>query len=500
MAPLPESPDLDVLRKDLHRFVHDLSRENYLHYSGQKDTLELSPIYEKFGHLVSKDLAKNILDRWNNAASDDERHSWKHFHHFAFFGYIGNAITGIVEKLAKRQSEMTIEVDGETIGYHSIFPRLVNEPDAEKRRAIDDRASLLETELNVIRMEGWNITNDIFRDFGYASYREGCHKSFLVDYAWLAEELQRFLDETEDAYVQAFDKLSQERLGYPITEAEKCDLGYLMRGEKWDDLFPKENLVEGATAFLAEMGMPVDSTPAVILDVEERPKKRPRAFCSPVEMGKEVYVCVRPMGGMSDYLTFLHELGHACHFAHTDPSLPAELILIGDSATSEIFAFNFNYLGSDPLWLKTWLGIEDPSPIAEFLRLQKLYFLRRYSSKLLYELDLLSDYEMKGLEKLYPQYLDKGLKVKHRVENWLNDLDPAFYSAGYLRAWIFERQMREHFLDEYGRDWWRNPKAGERLRELWRTGRMYMPEAMAVKILGHSLDLGPVTREVMGQT
>lgn len=499
MTPLPESPDLEALRRDLHRFVHDLSLENYLHYSGQKETLELTPIFERFGHLVSKDLAKNILNRWNNADSEDERHSYKHLHQFAFFGYIGDKTRGVVEKLAKRQSEMSIEVGGEEIGYHSIVPRLMNEPDADKRREIDDRASLLETELNVIRMEGWKITCEIFRDFGYESYREGCQKSFLVDYSRLAGELKKFLDETEEAYVEAFDKLAVERLGYPITEARKCDLGYLMRGEKWDGLFPKERLVEGATAFLVEMGMPVDNTPAVILDVEERPKKRPRAFCSPVEMGREVYVCVRPMGGMSDYLTFLHELGHAYHFAHTDPSLPAELILIGDSATSEIFAFNFNYLGSDPLWLQTWLGIEDPSPIVEFLRLQKLYFLRRYSSKLLYELELLSDYDMKGKERLYPGYLDNALKVKHRVENWLNDLDPAFYSAGYLRAWIFERQLRDHLIEEYGRDWWRNPKAGESLREFWKTGRMYMPEAMAVKILGQSLDTGPITKEVMGK-
>ena len=270
MASVVESPDLDVLRNDLRKFMHDLALENYLHNSGQKETLELAPIYERYGHLVSRDLAKNILDRWNNAQSDSERHSYKHLHHFAFFGYIGNQVKELVEKMARRQSEMSIEVRGETIGYYSIIPRLMNEKDAEVRREIDDRASVLEIELDELRLEAWKVTNEVFREFGYSSYREGCRKSFLVDYTWLAGELVKFLENTEGAYIEAFDRLSMERLGYPISEARKCDLGYLMRGESWDALFPKDGMVKTATAFLGDLGIPVGETKAVILDVEER--------------------------------------------------------------------------------------------------------------------------------------------------------------------------------------------------------------------------------------
>ncbi len=491
--------DLDALRQDLSKFMKEMILENYMHFSGQKETLEITPIYERYGHLVSKDLAKNILERWKSAETEDEKKSYKHFNQFTFFGYIGNLIKGDYEDLTKKQGEMSITVRDEEIGYYSIVPKMMNEPDAEIRREIEDRASEVELELNELRMVMWRTTNDVFREFGYESYREGCEKSFQIDYGRLAGELRTFLDETEDAYIEAFDRLAGERLGYPIAEARKCDLAYMMRGEAWDFLFPKEGMVEKATAFMADMGMPIDEVKPVILDVEEREKKRPRAFCSPAQPGKEVYVCVRPMGGLSDYLTFLHESGHAFHFAHTDSTLPAELILIGDSATSEVFAFNFNYLATDPLWLKTYIGIEDPTPIVEFLRLQKLYFLRRYSSKFLYELELHADYDIESRGGgLYTEYLDRGLKAKHREESWLDDLDSAYYSAGYLRAWIFEVQLREHLKKEFGEDWWRNPSAGEKLREYWRTGRMYMPEEMAERICGKPLDLGPIKRELMG--
>ena len=43
---MEQTPDLIALRKDLARFMHDLTLENYLYTSGQKETLEITPIYE----------------------------------------------------------------------------------------------------------------------------------------------------------------------------------------------------------------------------------------------------------------------------------------------------------------------------------------------------------------------------------------------------------------------------------------------------------------------
>jgi hypothetical protein len=493
----PATPDLEAVRQDLSRFIRELGLEYYTHFSGQKEKLEIGPIYERYGHLFSRDLARNCLNRRELADNPEEKRTWKHLHQFAFNGHIGDLTKGIVESLAKRQGEMTVTVKGEEIRYHSIYSRLINETDRETRREIDDEQAKLEVELDKLRLEKWHITHDVYREFGYSSYAEGCRSVSGVDYDWLSSELGAFLEKTRDAYAESFDKFCRERLGYPLAEASKCDMGYLMRGEGWDSLFPGEGMARRASAFLSDLGMPIEMVPAVRLDIEEREKKRPRAFCQAVEVGREVYVCVRPTGGLSDYLTFLHELGHAYHFAHTDPEMPSELTLVGDSATSEIFAFSFNYLGSDPAWLQAFMKMGDPSPIVEFLRLQKLYMLRRYASKFLYELELHKDYKIEGRQGLYPEYLNAGLVVSHRPEHWLYDLDDAFYSAGYLRAWIFEMQMRDYLKKEFGEDWWRNPAAGELLRRYWGTGRMYMPEEMAYEMCDKPLDLGPVTNEVL---
>jgi hypothetical protein len=488
--------DIEALRCDIAAFRRAMGLERYLHGSGQKDKLEISPIFERYGHLFGKELARNTLERWQTAETPEEARSFKHFHQFAFFGCIGNLTKEIDEKLAARQSELEVTVRGENIGYRSIAPRLANEPDREIRREIDNAQAEMEIELNELRNESWRITHDFFRDFGFPSYREGCRRISEVDLDALSVALTAFLETSEERYIELIDKLSIERLGMPISEAGKCDIAFLLRGQNWDNLFPKEGMVEKATAFLDSLGMPLGETPSIKSDNVIREKKSPRAFCSLVKVGLEIYMCTRPSGGMGDYLTFLHELGHAYHFAFTNPELPAELAYSGDSATSEVFAFNFNYLGMDPLWLSAYVGIEDAKPIVEFLRLQKLYMMRRYSAKFLYELELHKDYHMGGRAELYSKFLTDALIAQHRWEYWLTDLDDAFYSAGYLRAWIFEMQMRDHMMSEFGADWWRDPAAGERLREYWSTGRKYMPEEMASLYFGEALDMGPITEEL----
>ncbi|HEX9745979.1 MAG TPA: hypothetical protein VGB30_11190 [bacterium] len=497
MGTINITEDLTALRDDIRKFYRELIKEFYLNSSGQKEDLEISSIYERYGHLFSEALAKNLKDRWESSSGDEEKRSYKHLFKFAFNGFIGEKCKKLVEELMKVQSEMKITANGEEIGYHSIFPSLINEADKDRRTEIDNAWAECEVKLDKWRRELWELTYGYFRDFGYESYREGCRQLSGVDFDWLKAELISFIDESEGEYGRIVSALSEEKLGYPLKDARKCDLSYLLKAQKWDEYFPGDGMVENSSKFLNSMNIPIANVDSINLDIEEREKKRPRAFCSPVEAGKEVYVVLRPMGGSNDYLTFLHELGHAYHFAHVDQTYPSEFILVGDSATSEIFAFNFNYLGVEPKWLKKYLNMENPEGFVEHQRLVKLYFIRRYASKFLYELELHSDYEMEPRQHLYAKFLDQGLIAKHRKEHWLYDLDDAYYSAGYLRAWIFEVQLREHLREKYGEEWWESPDASELLKKMWATGRKYMPEELSEMMLGEPLSLEPIKRELL---
>ena len=54
---MPAAPfsqrELDAYREQADRFIAELDEEAYLHYSGQKDTYELAPIYERHAALTA---------------------------------------------------------------------------------------------------------------------------------------------------------------------------------------------------------------------------------------------------------------------------------------------------------------------------------------------------------------------------------------------------------------------------------------------------------------
>ena len=67
-----------------------------------------------------------------------------------------------------------------------------------------------------------------------------------------------------------------------------------------------------------------------------------------------------PQGGVSDYQSFMHELGHAMHYAHTDHTLPMEFRYLGDNSVTESFAMLFDHLNLNDNWLKKIAEMTDP--------------------------------------------------------------------------------------------------------------------------------------------
>jgi hypothetical protein len=64
-------------------------------------------------------------------------------------------------------------------------------------------------------------------------------------------------------------------------------------------------------------------------------------------------------------------------------------------------------------------------------------------------------------------------------------MDPGFYTADYLRAWITEAMLRHYLEDTYGEDWFIHPEAGGFLRGLWATGESKENEDVA-RMIGHN--------------
>jgi hypothetical protein len=157
---------------------------------------------------------------------------------------------------------------------------------------------------------------------------------------------------------------------------------------------------------------------------------------------------------------------------------------------TEAFAFLLDGLLRERGWLRRFVGLGQPADVLRFTALHKVYFLRRYAAKLAYELLLHEEGPAPRAAEAYRSLLAGATLVDWPHELYLADLDPFFYAARYLRAWIFEAQLRDLLRERFDEEWYRNDRTGPFLLALWRDGQHHTLEELAA-----DLGLGPPSLE-----
>ena len=162
-------------------------------------------------------------------------------------------------------------------------------------------------------------------------------------------------------------------------------------------------------------------------------------------------------------MTFLHELGHALHFAYMQPDLAFEYRWLGDNSITEGYAMLFDHRMQDSGWLARYTELSATN-LPAFMRsigFEELHFLRRYCAKLIYELELYGGAtSWESLPDVYVERLTAATTFRYDRADAFVDVDPRFYAARYLRAWQLQALINETLVERYDVDWWRNPRAG----------------------------------------
>jgi hypothetical protein len=407
--------NLAAYRADAEEFVSSLDREYYRHFAGLQDEFDIEAIYERHAELFSRDNVARLREEGSRQLLE-----------FAVQGLMGRATKAEQGELARREAALEIEVNGERMPYRQAAVFQANEPDAERRAAIE------------------------------------------------AARLDDGAGEIE------------QRLGEILKRSQALTPAYFVRGRARDSALSEERRPASPWRTLEGLAL---APPGVILDVEQRPKKTPRAFCSPVRVPDEVYLVIARRGGLDDYEALFHEAGHAQHFAHMPASLPMEHRYLGDNSITESFAFLFQHLTTSPAWLRARLGVMEPEAVEAQIRAVKLVFLRRYAAKLAYELELHSSPPaLDPLREVYARRMTDATHVDWSPASWLSDVDPFFYCACYIRAWALETHVRRLLTERFGELWFEEPEAGEFLKTLWAQGQSMRGDQLLLELTGAELD------------
>ena len=496
MATRTRSPlKLKTYTEQLERFQSQLMEAYYRQLSGLELQLGLPAIYAEHASLFSResiDALKELAEA-GDGRSDEPRELLR----FAIGEHLAAAAADLTERVEAAEAEAVIVWRGERIPYRGVWNRAADISNRTERNAL--AASYFEAveAINPIREERLATMKAAARDLGYADIPELVAATGGFDPDALAAEMRAFLADSETVYFAALRRNLAE-IDIEQGDASSIDLAHVMRGAQWDRWFDAGRMVWSLRQTLAGMGINLDAQSGIMLDLEPRPRKSPRAFCTPVLAPGDVRLVVQPRGGWDDYAALLHEAGHAEHFASLAANLPVTKRRLGDNSLTEGYGHLFERLVGEPAWLRGILGMPETDALAfaDFNAFWYLHRLRAMTADLIAHLYLHRTDDLALARAQYAGMVSLTLGVTHQPETFLTHLDDGLYVGRYLRSAMTEGSLSGSLRANHGEAWWTASGAGAALRDLWSRGQPWDVRDVVAQLGYDHLDWRPVLRQI----
>jgi hypothetical protein len=482
-----------AFERELASFLFERSEEARAVRVGEKETSEQAAIVARYEHLFTREQLDALAD-----AGDERVYRLRQ----ACLGGI------IVRELADRSDLLEnailaerVSFDGEDLPLRAAQARLaVLEGYAARERlgalAWDALARFNDERLELLSA-GEALDAELSGDADPV-HRSAARKGIDL------HELEHALTDAAAEQVAAFELLRErwlDRLLGDEREAEPTSyhVSYVRRLSPLAGVYTKDRAVPVCVETLARLGFDLAGERGIRLDLDDRPQKSPRACVIASDPPNVVHLITRAQGGLHDYQAFLHEAGHALHYAGVAPTLPYTFRRLSrDHALTEIYSFLLESVTREPGWHRDHFRLDtgEAQDRAEATRFLDVLLFRRYVAKLGYEVAFWSDFESApSYAAMYADSLRSATGFRYRPDAYLADMDDGFYSADYLRAWIRTAQLRAHLREEVGSDWWKRPQTGTFLRELFAEGTRPSSEAVADRLGFAPLDTRPLVSE-----
>ena len=473
----------DVVR-GIKESTYEIQTESRLAYSGLKREQNITEVLEKFAWLYNLETVRRVEEACRVETDPENKERLHRVYYYLLEGYIGQQTAPLEDALVSFEARASVEVDGENIPYHNVPVLIASEHDFERRDRLREASLGVVEETNPERLEILRTSLATLADeFGHDSYTAYNAQKKRIDYSLLRSRMEGFLSETEKTYTALMGRWVEETMGLRLGEIGSHHFSYISRLPEYDEYFRKVRLLGAYERTLSGMGLDPASQKNIHIDTEERATKNPRARCYAPNPPEEVHLLIKPVGGLEDYMAFFHEAGHAQHFGNEDPALDyVERAISTSNALTEIYSFLLEHLTQNRTWLTRVVGLPDETArgVAYYAELAELFLVRRYAAKLAYELAFFENPLEEGRNRqIYTTMLSAATHFVYTPQNYLDDMDPGYYTADYLRAWITEAMLRHYLEDTYGEDWFASPEAGGFLRDLWATGEKVENEDVA---------------------
>jgi hypothetical protein len=486
----------------LQRYLFERSEEGRAVRVGEKEVSERAEIVARYADLFTRQQLEALREAEEEAPAGDERERLYRLRKTCEAGLIAAELAEREDALENVILAARVEFKDEELPLRTAQARLAviaSYPDREElgRLSADLSASFNEQRLEVLRASE-QLEADV-SGIDEPVVRNEEEKG--ISLRELEGALARASEAADDVYARLRQAWFERLLGPERDERPSSyHVAYVRRLSPLESIYTKERAVPICMDTLARLGLDLEAEPNIKLDLDDRPQKSPRACVIPSDPPQVVHLITRAQGGLHDYQAFLHEAGHALHYAGCDPSLPYTFRNISrDHALTEIYSYILEAISREPGWHARYFELADDEAAqnAEATIFIEALLFKRYVAKLQFELDFWERFAADGgTSEGYAERLTQATGVGYRPDGFLADMDAGFYSADYLRAWIRSAQLRAYLESEVGDEWWQNEETGERLRALFSEGTRPSSEEIAARIGFEPLDTGPLLAEL----
>src|SRR4051812_43306354 len=485
----------------LEKYLFERSEEWRAVRVGEKETSEQAEIVRRYAELFSREQM-DALQEAEGSASGDDRELLYRLRKTCESGLISAQLAEREDELENRLLAARVTFKGEEMPLRNAQAKLAVMPEYDDREELGQIQADASAKFNDDRLELLRATEELAADYsGIADAIERNEEEKDISLRDLSHALKAASDDSTQSYGVLRDRWFTKLLGDEHEDVPSSyHTAYMRRLSPLESTYTKDRATEICLQTLDALGFDLNAQPNIKLDLDDRPQKSPRACVIASDPPKIVHLITRAQGGLHDYQAFLHEAGHALHYAGCDPQLPYVFRRISrDHALTEIYSYIVEAISREPEWHEQYFGLspEQARENAGATTFLEALLYRRYEAKLRFELDFWSRFNGDGGDAdVYERFLTDATGIRYKKDNYLSDMDAGFYSADYLRAWIRSAQLRSYLVEEVGADWWRNRKTGELLVELFREGTKPTSEEIAGRLGFDPLDTKPLLHEI----
>ncbi len=416
-------------------------------------------------------------------------------------GFVGRETRRLAADLETRADASVAVSDRGPRPPRSLLAGASAEVDASARHAFVAAFVGHVEELEPLLAEKLSLERGIARRLGFDDVVDvRCRLgSFDVDATVAA--LEELLADTHDMYHDVLGWSVKRAVGVELAEATIGDVLFTLgvrHAEAERGIETSDDAPALLARFVPQLGLDLRVGGNVTLETGPGPADTPRALVAAVRVPHDVRLVYRVVEGRPAHHAFLDAVGRAFALAHRPGAGPMADRVLGDPSVVIAFGRMLSALPSNRSFATRELGVAKARDLTQACLVERLFEARTAAARLLHEVDLRRAATVTEHRAAFGERLRGALGIRYPDALYLWDIREPLAAVDQARAVLLEGALTKHLVHYFDDDWYRNPRAGRFLQDLWGRGGALSFEGLMAH-LGHERATGRPLAELFGR-